>query len=440
MIFSENAEQAVIGGLLLQNDAFDRLGPLTPEHFYRGDHRAIFAETQRLLEAGQPVDVVTLSDRLKSETTVAYLHELAANTPSAANIGRYAEIVRRYAQRRQLGELAKDLQSTLDIATIEPAQIIDRAQRALEQIAHERQRSEPVKAADDMPQHLAEIEARARGEGPKAIPTGFVDLDRKMNGGIRPGDLIIVAARPKMGKSAFAFNVAMNVALTRSVLILSMEMPRSQIHDRNLAAVGRLDLGKVIDPRRMDEADWPRLARAAQKIEAMNLILDDQGALRMMDVRLKARAVRRKYGLDLLIIDYLQLMEGEGDTRNAQIEGITRGLKALAKELGIGIVLLSQLNRQLELRPNKRPMPSDLRDSGAIEQDCDAALFLYRDEVYNDNSPDAGICEVNVGLIRQGERGRVGLAYVANQTRFENLEGGREFGQTIRVKYSGLKD
>src|SRR5690606_33637960 len=225
-------------------------------------------------------------------------------------------------------------------------------------------------------------------------------------------------------KSAFAFNLALNAADDYSVLILSMEMPRDQIHDRNVAVMGKIPLPHVIDPRKMQDDEWPRLTAAVGRLEAMNLFVDDQGGLRLMDVRMKARQVKRRHGLDLLVIDYLQLMDGEGDNRNAQIEQITRGLKAMAKEMKIGIVLLSQLNRQLEQRPNKRPMPSDLRDSGAIEQDCDMALFLYRDEVYNPNSEDAGICEVNVGLIRQGEPGTVGLTYIGSQTRFENLASG----------------
>src|SRR5690606_37846364 len=193
-------------------------------------------------------------------------------------------------------------------------------------------------------------------KGVKAIPTGFVDLDKKMMGGIRRGELWIVAARPKMGKSAFALNLALNAAEEYSVLILSMEMPRDQIHDRNVAALGKIPLPHVIDPRKLEKQEWTSLTAAVGRSEKMNLIMDDQGALRLMDVRMKARQVKRRHGLDLLVIDYLQLMDGEGDSRNAQIESITRGLKALAKEMKIGIVLLSQLNRGLEQRPNKRPI------------------------------------------------------------------------------------
>lgn len=442
MMHSIDAEQSVLGGLLLDNDAYDRLGDLRADHFYRADHRAIFTTIKRLIEGGQGVDIITLNDRLPADIAeLAYLHELSSNTPSAANIARYAEIVREHSQRRAVLALADKMREQAEQPTSSAMQIIDRAQSGLESIAEQRAKSEPVRASDDLKRYIEELERRSEGEGPKAIPTGYPDLDRKLMGGIRRGELVIVAARPKMGKTAFAFNVALNCAEKYSVLALSMEMPKDQIHDRNFAVVGGIPLPKVMDPRQMQPDDWTRFTSATQRIESMNLFLDDQGALRLMDVRLKARAIKRRHGLDLLVIDYLQLMDGEGDNRNAQIEGITRGLKALAKEMSIGIILLSQLNRDLERRPNKRPMPSDLRDSGAIEQDCDIALFLYRDEVYNEHSNDKGICEVNVGLIRQGEPGTVGLAYVANQTKFNNLEQGRVFGQpSPRVKYSGLKD
>src|SRR5690606_28562710 len=402
MIYNQDAEQSVLGALLIDNDAYDRLGDLRAEHFFRADHQQLYSLICKTIEAGQPVDVVTLSDKLPEGVSLVYLAELSNNTPSSANISRYADLVRTSAQRRALAAMAAEVGEEAQ-GLQDPAQIIDKAQSALEAIAEQRVKSEPVKAAEDMLRYVEELQTRADGAGVKAIPTGFADLDKKMMGGIRRGELWIVAARPKMGKSAFAFNVALNAAEDHSVLILSMEMPKDQIHDRNMAALGKIPLPHIIDPRKMDQEEWTALTAATGRIQKMNLFIDDQGALRLMDVRMKARQVKRRHGLDLLVIDYLQLMDGEGDSRNAQIESITRGLKALAKEMKIGIVLLSQLNRSLEQRPNKRPMPSDLRDSGAIEQDCDGALFLYRDEVYNEHSQDKGICEVNVGLIRQGE-------------------------------------
>lgn len=441
MIYNQDAEQSVLGALLIDNDAYDRLGDLRPEHFYRADHQQVFTTICKAIEAGQPVDVITLSDKLPESVTLVYLNDLATNIPSSANIGRYADMVRAAAQRRALAAMASEvIEQTQDV--VDPAQIIDKAQSTLEAIAEQRAKSEPIKVRDDMVRYIEELEKRSEGDGPKAIPTGFADLDEKMMGGIRRGELWIVAARPKMGKSAFAFNIALNAAETHSVLVLSMEMPKDQIHDRNVACLGEIDLPRVIDPRKMEQRDWSSLTAAVSRLEQMNLFIDDQGALRLMDVRMKARQVKRRNGLDLLIIDYLQLMDGEGDNRNAQIEQITRGLKAMAKEMKIGIVLLSQLNRSLEQRPNKRPMPSDLRDSGAIEQDCDGALFLYRDEVYNEHSHDKGICEVNIGLIRQGQPGTVGLVYVGHQTKFKNLEAHREFGrrpEPVRQR-GGLRD
>lgn len=429
---SDDAEQAVLGGLLIDNDSFDRVGSLKADHFYRADHRAIFAEARKLIEAGQSVDIITLDDRLQPSgiTDLAYLHSLIANTPSASNIARYADIVRSYAQRREMILLAKAMQDEASQpGAVDTTKLLDKTQSGLERIAESRVKSEPVRVSDDLPMYLQELESRAEGKTTKAIPTGYPGLDKRLKGGIRPGELIIVAGRPKMGKTAFSFNVGMNAAIAGySVGELSMEMPRTQLHDRNTASVGKVDLDKLLEPQHMTEGDWPRVTHAIKTMEKLNLFIDDQGGLTLMDVRMKAKMIKRRQGLDLLIIDYLQLMTGEGANRNAEIEGITRGLKALAKELECGIILLSQLNRQLEQRPNKRPMPSDLRDSGAIEQDCDVALFLYRDEVYNPESLDKGICEVIVGLIRQGEPGTVGLTYIGKQTRFESLPAGYVFG------------
>lgn len=442
-----NAEQSVIGGLLTDNAAYDRLGHLDTAHFYRADHQAIFTQVRKLLEAGSGADVLTVYERMQAEApdmaSLVYLNEMASSTPSTANIGRYASMVREKAQRRNLlrlaGDMAASAESELDK---DSASIIDRAQAELERMGEDRGTAEPIRVKDDLVSYLDELERRCEGKVARAIPTGFADLDRKMMGGIRAGELIVVAARPKMGKSAFAFNVALNAARDYSVLVLSMEMPRAQIHDRNMAVMSGLPLDNFLMPSKMTDGDWASVTAAVARLESLNLALDDQGGLRLMDVRAKARAVRRKHGLDLLVIDYLQLMEGEGDNRNAQIEGITRGLKAMAKEMGIGVILLSQLNRELERRPNKRPMPSDLRDSGAIEQDCDAALFLYRDEVYNPDSSDKGVCEVNVGLIRQGEPGVVGLHYKGALTKFENLASGQQFNKPSerKVKYSALRD
>lgn len=430
------AEQSVLGALLLDNDAIERIGDLRAEHFYRGEHRAIFDEIIKQISSGKTCDVISVFEVLQSkvEDCLVYLNQLAQNTPSSANIARYAEIVRDKAIKRGLIALGRKIEETTIASPEGGAALVDHFSSDLEKLAQARVKQEPIKARDDLVKHIEEIELRMSG-GTKAISTGYPDLDQKMSGGIRAGELIVLAARPKMGKTAIALNVALNIAADHSVLILSMEMPRSQLHDRNLAVLGKIQLANLLMPNQMTEADWTSLTSAIQKIENMNLFLDDQGGLRLLDVRMKAKTVKRKHGLDVLVIDYLQLMDGEGDNRNAQIEQITRGLKALAKELNIGIILLSQLNRDLEKRPNKRPQPSDLRDSGAIEQDADAVIFLYRDEVYNPDSMDKGICEVDVALCRQGAPGRVALAYFGEQTRFESMA--RSWAPA--VQQSGMK-
>ena len=420
-----DAEQSVIGALLRDNDAVDRIGDLRAEHFFVSDHAVIFRELMRNLAAGRSCDVISLGDALRGKITncLPYLNSMAQNTPSAANIGRYAAIVRDKAVKRGLIKFGRETAEAAASSPEEANVMVDQASSALEQLALARTRIEPVLAADELTAHVEEIGRRAEGLV-KAISTGFPDVDAKLSGGIRPGELIVLAARPKMGKTGFALNVACNVAEDHNVLVLSMEMPKAQLHDRNLASLGRIPLPHLLQPQLMTDPDWAGLTHASIKLSGMKLYLDDQGGLRLLDVRMKAKGVKRKRGLDLLIIDYLQLMDGDGDNRNAQIEGITRGLKALAKELGIGIILLSQLNRKLEERPNKRPMPADLRDSGAIEQDADAVIFLYRDEVYNPDSPDIGVCEVNVALCRQGAPGMAGLAYIGEQTRFESMARG----------------
>lgn len=417
------AEQSVLGALLLDNDAIDRIGDLRAEHFYRGEHRVIFDEIHKQVLAGKTCDVISIHEILgsKIEDCLVYLNQMAQNTPSSANIARYAGIVKDKAIKRGLIALGRKAEEMTINAHEDAGILVDRISSELEALAQTQVKQEPVRASADLAKHIEELELRMEG-GTKAISTGYLDLDGKLSGGIRGGDLIVLAARPKMGKTACALNIALNVARDYPVLILSMEMPRSQLHDRNLAVLGKIPLPHLLSPNLMGPSDWNGLTAAIQKIDNMDLFLDDQGGLRLLDVRMKAKNLKRKHGLKLLVVDYLQLMDGEGDNRNAQIEGITRGLKALAKELDIGILLLSQLNRDLEKRPNKRPQPSDLRDSGAIEQDADAVIFLYRDEVYNPDSMDKGICEVDVALCRQGAPGRVALAYFGEQTRFENLD------------------
>lgn len=417
------AEQSVLGALIIDNDAYDRVGDLRAEHFFVADHAVIFSQIVGELAAGRSCDLISLIVSLEGLVADAgvYLNAVVQATPSSANIQHYSAIVREKAVKRSLISFGQDLMERAWAQSQGANELIDEAASKLLRLADARVSKEPVKASADLALHLVELDKRLTGSV-GVISTGYTELDDKLSGGIRPGELVVLAARPKMGKSSLALNIACNVAATGSVLVLSMEMPRAQLHDRNIASLGRVELSRLLRPAMMTEVDWCGVTLAASQIEKLRLYLDDHGGLSLLDVRMKAVGVKRKHGLDLLVIDYLQLMEGEGDNRNAQIEKITRGLKALAKELSIGIVLLSQLNRDLEKRTDRRPQPSDLRDSGAIEQDADVVIFLYRDEVYNDNSDAKGLCEVHVALCRQGAPGRFGLRYFGEQTRFENLK------------------
>lgn len=419
------SEHAVLGALLIDNECLDRLGDLRAEHFTVGDHRAIFAELVRQISAGKAADCVTVFERLQaaglSAADLGYILGLAQNAPGTASVERHSAIVRERAIRRALLTLGDELAEQARASAEEAPALIDQATSRLEELAQARVRREPVHVASGLVDYVQLLQDR-ESESTRAMSTGFRDLDDLLNGGFRPGELVVVAARPKMGKTAFALSIARHAARERQVAVLSMEMPVAQLHDRNVAALARIPLPHLLAPSRLQNDEWDRLSHAIQTLESMGLWLDDQGGLRLLDVRMKAKQVKRKAGLDVLVIDYLQLMEGDGDNRNAQIEGITRGLKSLAKELGITIMLLSQLNRELERRPNKRPQPSDLRDSGAIEQDADVVMFLYRDEVYNPDTTDKGICEVDVALNRQGQSGRVALSYIGAQTQFESLQ------------------
>ena len=419
---SLEAEQAVIGAVLRDNDAFDRLGDLRPEHFFLSDHAVIFAELARNIGAGKACDVISVMVALEGKVADAgqYLNQMVQSTPSSAGAARNAKIVRDKAVKRSLIGIGRDIAETAASSPADSAVMVDRATSLLEKLAEARISAEPVRASDEMVLHLGEIEKRMAGGG-RTISTGYPAIDARLSGGMRGGDLIVVAGRPKMGKTAFALNVACNVAVDHAALILSMEMPKSQLHDRNLSTLGRIALSRLMQPATMDDQDWNSLTHATMKMQDLNLYLDDQGGLRLIDVRMKAKGVKRRHGLDFMVVDYLQLMEGDGDNRNAQIEGITRGLKTLAKELDLAIMLLSQLNRKLEERPDKRPKPSDLRDSGSIEQDADAVVLLYRDEVYNPDTRETGICEFDIPLVRQGAPGRVALNYIGEQVRFESM-------------------
>jgi replicative DNA helicase len=436
------AEQSVLGALLLDNDAIDRIGDLRAEHFFRGDHRAIFVELVSLISAGTGADVMTVFERLQAKGRaqdvggLPYLNDLASNTPSAANITRYADIVRDRAQKRGLLALSHEIQDSVCTTPDSAAVLIDRASSKLEKLGESVVRSEPVKAAQALVDCITHMEKQAEGLI-KPVATGLADLDRKLGGGFRAGNLVVVAGRPGMGKTAFSLTVASNVAESAPVLFLSMEMTNIELSQRLLSAQGRISISKVLNPGSMDNDDWSRVTLASQRIAELELHVDDQPGLTLLEVRNKARSMKRKYGLGMLVVDYLGLMEtADEERRDLQIGAITKGLKNLAKELEIPVILLSQLNRGLENRPNKRPLPADLKDSGDIEADADTILFLYRDEQYNPDTTDRGICEVICAKQRQGETGTVGMAFIGEQTRFADLAQGMRYGAQPEQKKS----
>ncbi len=423
---STEAEHSVLGSLLLDPGACDQIGALRPEYFYAESHRRIFAEILAMLAAGKPVDVVTVAEALEarglSERTggLAYLGEIAQNTPSTANAGRYAQIVTDRATERQLLAVADSISATVRGAGT-TADKLAAAQAAVMGISEAAAPKQPRLIRDVLVSVVDTLEARASG-CVKALSTGYIDLDEKLGGGLRGGNLIIVAGRPSMGKTSLAMNIATNAAAAGTPCgVLSLEMSDQELTDRIIASVGRLPLHDVIAGK-LDGETGDRMLFAVERLRNLPLAIDDQGGLTLFDAISKARSIRRRHGLGLLVVDYLQLMAGDGDNnRNAQLEPITRGLKALAKELDIPVIVLSQLSRKCEERNNRRPVLSDLRDSGSIEQDADVVLFVYRDEQYNQESPDKGTAEIIVGKNRQGSTGTVRLAYRGELTRFDDL-------------------
>lgn len=426
-LHSPDSEQSVLGALLTPGaNAVDRIGNLKPGHFFTEAHRLIFAEVVTMAAQGIAVDPVTVAERLEaaglSERTggLAYLGDLANNTPSVANIGRYAQVVVDKALERELVAASDRIQSIAS-GTGSTKDKLAAAQSAIMAITEAAEPKKPKLIREVLVRAVASIERRGDGKD-KPMSTGFPSLDAKLSGGLRQPNLAIVAARPGMGKTALAGCIGYNTASAGvPTLMLSMEMGDTELADRLIAIAGRVPLDDILAGNMGGDAG-ARILAGTRRLHELPLLIDEQGGLTLFDIASKTRSVKRQHGLGLLIIDYLQLASGDGDTRNSQIEEITRGLKALAKELEIPIICLSQLSRACEARPNKRPMLSDLRESGAIEQDADIVLMCYRDEYYNAASPDAGTAEILIAKNRQGSTGMVRLAYIANQTRFETLD------------------
>jgi replicative DNA helicase len=436
---SIEAEQSVLGGLLLDNSAWDKIADfVSPEDFYRYDHRLIFQHIARLISGSRPADVITVFESLSSANKadeiggISYLNALAQNTPSAANIRRYAEIVRDRGILRKLISVSDEISgSAFNPQGKEVKQMLDEAESKIFAIAEEGSRGtqgfqEIQPLLTQVVERIDELYNRENPNDITGVPTGFVDLDR-MTSGLQPGDLIIVAGRPSMGKTAFSVNIGEHVSTDSGlpVAIFSMEMGGPQLAMRMLGSVGRLDQHRLRTGRLNDE-DWPRLTHAIQKLNDAQIFIDETPALSSIELRARSRRLARQCGkLGLIIVDYLQLMSANspGENRATEISEISRNLKGLAKELNCPVIALSQLNRSLEQRPNKRPVMSDLRESGAIEQDADLILFIYRDEVYNPDSPEKGMAEIIIGKQRNGPIGSVRMTFLGQFTKFENYTG-----------------
>ncbi|MEE8057632.1 MAG: replicative DNA helicase [Pseudomonadales bacterium] len=431
---SIEAEQSVLGGLMIANHAWDDVADqVGPSDFYRGSHRQIFIQMAKLVEASEPVDVITLSealnnnDELEQVGGLPYLAELAKNTPSAANIRAYAKVVRERASLRSLINVANEIvDSGYNTEGRDSADLLDEAERKIMQISEERPKTGGPEEINPLLKRSVERidELFNSGGNITGISTGFIELD-EMTSGLQASDLIIVAGRPSMGKTAFAMNMVEHAVLNgdKPVVVFSMEMPAESLIMRMMSSVGRINQTKVRSGK-LDEEDWPKLSSAVSRLKDRPLFIDDTPALTPIEVRSRTRRIAREHGdLGMIMIDYLQLMQvaGSSEGRTAEISEISRSLKAIAKEFTCPVVALSQLNRSLEQRPNKRPINSDLRESGAIEQDADVIMFIYRDEVYNEDSADKGMAEIIIGKQRNGPIGTKRLAFIGQYTRFDNL-------------------
>jgi len=431
---SLEAEESVLGGVLLDNAALDRVVELLhPDDFYRGAHRKLFNAMLELSERSEPVDLITLSEALRSRGDLAdvggtaFLGELAERVPTAANIVHYAKIVRDRAVLRGLITAATEIATRGYEASGDVAELLDRAEQLIFEISERRVRNAFTKLSDVLVESIKTIERLyEQKQSVTGVPTGFVDLDRMLSG-LQPSDLIIVAGRPSMGKTAIVLNVAEHAALRADVgvAVFSLEMAKEQLAMRMLCSEARVDLARVRTGHLTDR-EFPRLAMAAGRLGDAPIFIDDTPALSVLELRAKARRLKRDPAnkLGLVIVDYIQLMRSsEGrDNREQEISEISRSLKALAKELRVPVLALSQLNRQVESRTPPVPRLADLRESGAIEQDADVIIFLYRDDYYNEDSDKKGLAEVIVAKQRNGPTGSVELTFLREFTRFENRE------------------
>ena len=442
---STEAEQAVLGGIMLSNQHWDGIAErVIAEDFYTFAHKAIFQTMEELMRNQTPIDLITLDQALKAKGIsdsvggFAYLADLSNNTPNAINILAYAEIVREKAILRELIAVGNRIaENSYSPKGKDIKMVLDEAEREVFAIAEKRSSSTegPQNVLSVLESTIARIETLGKLEnhnGVTGVTTGFVELDKK-TAGLQPSDLIIVAARPSMGKTTFAMNLCENAAMAsdKPVLVFSLEMPAEQIMMRMIASLARVDQTKIRTGQNLEEAEWSKIASVFGMFKQKNnLYIDDSSGLTPTELRSRARRVYRENGgLSMIMVDYLQLMRAPAfsDNRTLEIAEISRSLKALAKELEVPVVALSQLNRTLEQRADKRPVNSDLRESGSIEQDADLIMFIYRDEVYNENSEDKGVAEIIIGKQRNGPIGRVRLAFNGQFSRFDNLAEQREY-------------
>ncbi|QMF95429.1 replicative DNA helicase (plasmid) [Citrobacter freundii] len=441
---SIEAEQSVLGGLMLENQRWDDVAEIVSEQdFSSRPHRSIFSAMRSLVANQFPIDLITLAEHIESEGEgkldslggFAYLAELSKNTPSAANIIAYAQIVRERAVIREMIKVANEItEAGYNPEGRTSDELLDLAESRIFQIAEQRGNKSggPENISSILDRTVTKIEAlfQRPHDGVTGVDTGYVDVNKK-TAGLQPSDLIIIAARPSMGKTTFAMNICENVSLTndKPVMIFSLEMPTEQLMMRSLASLSRVNQTSIRTGQ-LDDEDWARLSGTmGLLLEKKNIYIDDSSGLTPMDVRSRARRLSREHGgLSLIMIDYLQLMRvpSLSDNRTLEIAEISRSLKALAKELNVPVIALSQLNRSLEQRADKRPVNSDLRESGSIEQDADLIMFIYRDEVYHENSDMKGIAEIIIGKQRNGPIGTVRLTFNGQWSRFDNY-GGPEY-------------
>ena len=431
---SLEAEQSVLGGLMLSASAWDQVADkISDTDFYREDHRLIFQAVRDLHDSSRPCDAVTVSEWFESHGQVDqvdggnYISQLANNTPSAANVGAYADIVREKSILRSL----IDVGSTITTSAFtsdgrESKTLLEEAERLVFAIADKGSRggSGFVSVQDSLKEAMEKIEELNAFEGDiTGIPTGYQEFD-KLTAGLQPSDLIVVAGRPAMGKTTFAMNIAEHAAIKhgKSVAVFSMEMASLQLVMRMFSSVGQIDQTRIRTGT-LDDMDWPKLTSAMNLLHKSKIFIDDTPALSPAELRARARRLKREHDIDMIVVDYLQLMNvpGNKENRATEIAEISRSLKTIAKELNVPVVALSQLNRALEQRPNKRPLMADLRESGAIEQDADLIVFIYRDEVYNKETGEKGKAEIIIGKHRNGSTGTVHLAFQGPWLRFVNL-------------------